>query len=217
MRLSALYLDEGKGVHLAALLAMGLGIPTIAKMLKVPEHQVMQAARAVPASQPVEPQVESPARPDFVSFIEGHEGRRYTVYKDTVGVPTVGVGFNLQRGDAVRQLSNVGANHQNVLRGARLSDEQIDTLLRHDVDVAETVARRLLPNFDELPADIQLVMVDMAFNLGQPRLTQFNNMLAAVRNNDFNRAADEMVDSRWYSQVGNRSRELEQMMRAAAR
>ena len=53
----------------------------------------------------------------------------------------------------------------------------------------------------------------MAFNLGPNRLAQFKNFKQALENNNFELAAKEMIDSRWYNQVGNRSKELVNIMR----
>jgi len=56
----------------------------------------------------------------------------------------------------------------------------------------------------------------MMFNLGYPRLSKFKGMKAAVDARSWNSAADEMVDSRWYTQVPNRARRLVARMRALA-
>ena len=56
-------------------------------------------------------------------------------------------------------------------------------------------------------------MVNMAFNLGYTRLSKFTGLKAALDDRDWNKAADEMVDSRWYRQVGNRAKRLEERMR----
>ena len=42
-------------------------------------------------------------------------------------------------------------------------------------------------------------------------------MREALLEGDYNKAADEMIDSKWYNQVGNRSKTLVKMMRSAAR
>jgi len=54
----------------------------------------------------------------------------------------------------------------------------------------------------------------MMFNLGYPRLSKFKGMKQGVDARDWNAAADEMVDSRWYHQVTNRAERLVQRMRA---
>ena len=53
----------------------------------------------------------------------------------------------------------------------------------------------------------------MMFNMGRPRLSKFRGMRAAVDAGDWNRAADEMVDSRWCQQVTNRADRLVNRMR----
>ena len=59
------------------------------------------------------------------------------------------------------------------------------------------------------------MLVNMAFNLGRGRLSKFKKLITAVNEGNWQKAADEMVDSRWYNQVGNRSIELENWMRNA--
>ena len=51
------------------------------------------------------------------------------------------------------------------------------------------------------------------FNLGRPRLSKFRGMKAGVDDQNWQRAADEMVDSRWYRQVGARAERLVERMR----
>ena len=52
------------------------------------------------------------------------------------------------------------------------------------------------------------------FNMGYNRLSKFRGMKAGVDAKDWNKAADEMVDSRWYKQVTNRAKRLVDRMRA---
>ena len=54
----------------------------------------------------------------------------------------------------------------------------------------------------------------MMFNMGRPRLSKFKGMKRGVDARDWNAAADEMVDSRWYRQVTKRADRLVQRMRA---
>ena len=148
---------------------------------------------------------------DFIQQLapmtEGFESRRASMYPDSEGKPTVGVGFNLQRADAQQRIEAVGANYQNILNGNEaLTDDQIDNLFFQDLEeIGRDVASDLVDNFDQLPLIARLVLADMAFNLGQPGLTGFANMIAAFEINDFHAAADEMVNSNWFNQVGRRA------------
>jgi lysozyme len=74
----------------------------------------------------------------------------------------------------------------------------------------------LVEDLDEHPLNVQRVIVNMAFNLGYSRLKGFKRMLAAVSNRDYERAAKEMEDSKWYGQVGRRSKELCRLMEWAS-
>jgi GH24 family phage-related lysozyme (muramidase) len=66
--------------------------------------------------------------------------------------------------------------------------------------------------FYNLPSDIQRVLVNMCFNLGGTRLSKFKNMLTACRAHDWNEMARQMEDSRWFGQVGRRSKELQELV-----
>ena len=54
----------------------------------------------------------------------------------------------------------------------------------------------------------QQVIANMMFNLGLDRLSAFKGMKAGCGSRDWNEAADQMVDSRWYRQVGARAERL---------
>jgi GH24 family phage-related lysozyme (muramidase) len=154
---------------------------------------------------------------DIKELIEKHEGRRDHAYPDTAGHPTVGVGFNLDRPDAREKIEALGLNYDDVRAGRQdLSDEQIDSLLDHDVETAISGARNDVSNFDSLPEGVQSAVVDMVFNVGESTFADFENTIDALENNDFERAADEMEDSDWYDQVGQRAAELVQQVRDAA-
>lgn len=121
------------------------------------------------------------------------EGVKSHPYVDTVGKTTIGVGHNL---------SDLG-----------ISDRIINALLEEDIAIAETGARSIYPDFDSLSDARQRVLVNMTFNLGRARLALFTGMLGAMRNGDWSKAADEMLDSRWAVQVGPRSQRLAAMMK----
>jgi len=131
-----------------------------------------------------------------------HEGCKTTVYLCTEGIPTVGIGHALY-------------GFEELAVGDEVSMEQVLEWFKEDCNEALTDCRALFLNFDSLPDQVKRVLVNMAFNLGRSRLGKFKNMVTAVNEGNWNKAADEMVDSRWYNQVGNRSVELENWMRNA--
>jgi len=131
-----------------------------------------------------------------------HEGCKTTVYLCTEGIPTVGIGHALY-------------GFEELAVGDEVSMEQVLEWFKEDCDEALTDCRALFLNFDSLPDQVKRVLVNMAFNLGRSRLAKFKNMVTAVNEGNWNKAANEMVNSRWYNQVGNRSVELENWMRNA--
>jgi len=85
-------------------------------------------------------------------------------------------------------------------------------------DIAVTIedCHTLYDDFDELPEEAQLIIANMMFNLGLPRLSKFRKMKESVDARDFNEAANQMVDSKWYRQVPNRAMRLVKRMRNIA-
>lgn len=154
---------------------------------------------------------------DAMRMIEYFESRRGGVYTDSRGKHTIGVGFNLDRPGAAEDIARVlpGVTRSALLaRRARLTDEQIERLLRHDVERAINTARRQVPNFDELPYNVRLVLVDLCFNVGG--LAKWPSFRAAVERRDFTDAARLMHNTRWYRQTGRRAVATTRMMRNAA-
>lgn len=126
--------------------------------------------------------------------IERDEGRRSRPYECTEGFTTIGVGWNL---DA---------------RG--LPDHVIDELLSISMTQAVNDCESIFPNWNEIDGVRQRVLVNMAFNLGKRGLSKFKKMIAAVKKEDWDEAAAQMLDSRWAKQVGKRANRLSEMMRA---
>ncbi len=151
------------------------------------------------------------------NMVKRHEGPRSKMYYDTEGHPTIGVGFNLDRKDANERLAPIGLTVRDIMNGKTLNDKQIDYLFEKDLKEAIKIASRFVPNFSQLPSKAQEVIIDMAFNLGETRLNGFREFHKALITNDFNKAADEMMNSHWYGQVGDRSKELVSIMRSLSK
>ena len=123
--------------------------------------------------------------------LKEHEGVRNLPYEDSVGVLTIGVGHNLERG---------------------VSDAVVALMLEEDIASATVDVKRAMPEFTQLDEVRQYVLTNMMFNLGYERFCGFKRMIAAVRHFDFVEAAHEMEDSEWFRQVGVRAEELRYQM-----
>jgi len=149
---------------------------------------------------------------EISNMIKKHEGIRNKVYYDTEKKPTIGIGFNLEKEGAKERLIQLGVDINNVLRGQELTNVQINKLFQDDLKIAISDAKSFLPNFDQQPEIVKNILVDMSFNLGYTGLSGFEDFRKALLNNDYIEASKEMIDSDWYSQVGNRSKELVSLM-----
>ena len=146
-----------------------------------------------------------------------HEGMRLDVYKDTLGINTIGIGRNLDdRGITKDELDWMDYPSIEYVYSDGITEADAIYLAQNDVQIVEEELLRAHPCVEELDAVRQLVLVDMAFNLGVPRLNKFKKMKAGLMNNDYQTAADEMVDSKWYRQVTKRADRLVNRMRALA-
>lgn len=134
-----------------------------------------------------------------------HEGYKDEIYLCSEGIPTFGIGHAVKEYD-VEWTWPVGTP---------VEKERIDNAFQADLKDAANDVKALVPSIEDKPSQCQRVLVNMAFNLGRTRLGKFKKMIAAVEENNFKEAANQMVDSRWYNQVGNRSIELENWMRNA--
>jgi lysozyme len=125
-------------------------------------------------------------------LLERHEGRRRYAYRDTEGLLTIGIGFNLD---------DVG-----------LYDVEMDFILRNRIRLMYVELMRVKPLIKSLTETRQIVLVDMAYNMGITRLLGFKKFFAALAEADYTRAAAEMLDSKWAGQVGVRAIRLSKMM-----
>lgn len=146
---------------------------------------------------------------EIFEFVKNHEGYKNLVYKDSLGIPTIGIGFNLTRPDAKNIISSVGANYLSVLKGEqKLTDEQIREIFKITIQIAYKDAKKWISNFDGLPKNIKLAILDLSFNMGYPRLSKFIKTKEAIIVGDYSKAAEELTKSKWATQVGNRAKSI---------
>lgn len=154
---------------------------------------------------------------ELYNQIAQHEGIERTVYKDTKGIPTIGIGFNLESRHNKQFLKSIGIDINDLLAGKPLTDKQIKILYNFSLKTAWKDVNSVIPNFRSHPKEVRMVLIDMMFNLGKPRFSEFKKMIKAVNNRDYDTAANEMIDSVWYRQVKSRGVNLVQMMRGVER
>ena len=135
-----------------------------------------------------------------------HEGYVTEIYLDSENLPTFGIGHLVTENDMEFTWPV----------GTPVTDERILQVFHDDCNGAVTDAECIFDDVLSHPDNVVRVLVNMAFNLGRTRLSKFKNMVAAVNDKDYERAADEMIDSKWYRQVKTRGVELSDLMRNAS-
>ena len=136
--------------------------------------------------------------------LEVDEGVKYEIYNDHLGYPTFGIGHLVRDTDP-----EAGA-----ALGTPVSEDRVIEAFSQDVETVLSDCNILYDDFGDLPEEAQLIIANMMFNLGRPRLSKFKGMKAGVDARDWKKAADEMVDSAWYRQVPNRAGRLVTRMKA---
>ena len=131
--------------------------------------------------------------------IANDEGVKYEIYRCSEGYPTGGIGHLITEWDEEYYEKPIGT---------KIPHEQVDDWFAKDIAVTIEDCKIIFEEFDSLPQEAQLVIANMCFQLGRPRLSKFKNFIAAVKDQDWDRAADEMKDSRWYKQTTARAERL---------
>jgi len=154
---------------------------------------------------------------NYFNMLSLNEGNKPKVYKDSKGKRTIGIGFNLEEPANRKILKKEGIDINELFAGRELTDKETKTLYNYSLTQAFKDAQSYDPNFAKRPEAVKMTLVDMAFNLGLTKLNKFEKMKTGLMNNDYNVAADEMIDSKWYKQVKSRGPRMVQVMRSAAK
>ena len=124
-----------------------------------------------------------------------HEGIELKPYRCTSDKLTIGVGRNIED------------------RG--ISMETAMQMLDEDIDIVMDELQKAVPGWEDMPSNFREALVDLAFNMGVPRLMQFKKMLASLAAGDGDNGAVELLDSRYANQVGKRAHNIAALLRAS--
>jgi lysozyme len=133
------------------------------------------------------------ARQRLKGLLIQHEEYRQFPYADTTGHLTIGIG---------RNLSDQG-----------ISITEATYLLDDDIQYFYGKLTHFLNFFTRLDENRQIALVDMCFNLGVQGFLNFTNMILALESGDYERATQEMLNSKWAEQVGERATCLANIIR----
>ncbi len=129
----------------------------------------------------------------LIEQLKIHEGVKLKPYKCTAGKLTIGVGKKIED------------------NGITL--EEAEYLLQNDIAEARSQLLHVFPWMGELNDARISAMINFTFNVGIGTVKKFKNTLSYMQSGEWDKAADEMMDSRWARQVGNRAIEVTEQIR----
>ena len=137
---------------------------------------------------------------DLKARIKKHEGYRDTIYKDSLGFSTIGYGHLVVQTDRYE-------------KGVTYRKKDLEKVFDTDFNTAKSNANQLI---EGLPIHHQAkcVIIEMVFQLGIGGVSKFKKMWKALKQNDYQTASEEMLDSRWAKQTPKRAEELSNVMKS---
>ena len=132
----------------------------------------------------------------LIESIKKNEGYVKMVYKDSLGIDTIGYGF------AIKDLE---------------LDEDIcnEILLRKLKDLEKQVNKKF-GWFKYMPPNIKDVVMEMCYQLGVTGFSKFKKTIAFLQDKKWQEASVEMLDSLWAKQTPNRAKALSNIVKNVA-
>jgi lysozyme len=176
------------------------------------------------------PAVPNPFVIEVARRIGINEGCKLTRYQDTMGIWTIGIGFNLERSDAAAILRAAGANLAAIMAGGSITVDQAHQIFALCFGGIQEQARGSLAGgvFDTMTDARRFVICDLIYNMGLGGWTDFagtRGLLSEAQqaknagkldaaHAQFDVAADHLTASAWYGQVGDRAKRNVAMIRS---
>jgi len=140
----------------------------------------------------------------LIEHVKKYEGFKEYPYLDTVGKWTIGFGRNiddnpLSSEEIVDLFNKVG------WRTPLDAEHWAEKLMEKDLEDVENELNRNIPWLSLAEKNEVMVLMDLGFNIGVPRLLHFKNMLHAMDNDDPVTAAYELLNSRYATQTKRRA------------
>ena len=132
-----------------------------------------------------------------------HEGVRTSMYLDSLGKATIGIGHLIKPHERERYAE-----------GVEISMDEVEELFEMDLNRAAAGAESLIEECigHDLPSHIEEVILEMVYQLGTQGVRNFSKMWKAMRVKDWKTAASEMKDSRWHKQTTKRCESLAEIV-----
>ena len=128
----------------------------------------------------------------LIDSIKKNEGYISTVYKDSLGIDTIGYGF------AIKDLE--------------LEEDLCHVILQRKLKRLEKEVSTRFKWFDKMPVSVQDIVLEMCYQMGVTGVSKFKKTIAYLERNEWKNASIEMLDSRWAKQTPGRAKELSSRM-----
>jgi lysozyme len=132
--------------------------------------------------------LEKNTKMSLIESIKEHEGYVGVVYKDSLGIDTIGYGF------AIKDLE--------------LDEDICEMILERKLKNLNDRVRVRFEWYRYMPPQIQDVIMEMCYQLGVTGFSKFKKTILFLQNKQFHDASQEMLDSLWARQTPNRAKEL---------
>lgn len=129
----------------------------------------------------------------LIESIKKNEGYVPTVYKDSLGIDTIGYGF------AIKDL--------------KLDEDICDIILNRKLALLLDRINNKFKWFRYMPPEIKDVVVEMCYQMGVYGFSCFKKTIAYLQDKQWEKASEEMLDSRWAIQTPNRAKRMSNIVK----
>lgn len=162
--------------------------------------------------------------PQVVADLIRHEGFREFAYPDPLSrLAKVRAKWGYRPAGEILKELNLSASQgkpwtvgygftHNVTPDSKITKAAAEKELTKEVEKHLHVVDTLFPEWKAMPLAVQTVLINMAFNMGLNRLSQFKPTIALINSGQYPAAATRLKNTAWYRQVGPRAQELVERM-----
>lgn len=144
---------------------------------------------------------------NLIEMIKYDEGTRVKLYKDTVGLYTIGVGHCLQTTNKVEAIQKLDKKFGRTTSGL-ITEHEVEELLLEDIQrtILDIQSNKTLSRlYNSLDSNRKFALINMCFQLGVTGVASFRKSVALLVNSNWTEAEKELKDSLWYCQTKDRA------------
>lgn len=140
-------------------------------------------------------------------FITRHEGRMNMPYKCPSGKRTIGIGWNYDDNPLPKDIADY------LKQNGKILDEHIDRLFSIALIRSVNDCKKLFPDFENFSHNRKMALTDFLYNVGLTTASKFKKAITCINAGGWDDAAKHMQNSLWFGQVGDRAKEVIQLIK----